>query len=208
VGLHNTNTTADLLADFVSLNADGFTINLITAPATARIIGYIALGGIQAKLGNFAQPSVTGNQQITGVGFTPKIVLFTTHGINTLDATASHGHHAIGVGVSSTERGVKAGASQDGQATQTIGSQRSSASRCIFSIKPNQPSDGSILSDADFVSQDIGAFTVNWITADGTARVMAYLAIGEVGPDYFGQRRIPEDWLLRSNRLEEARAGV
>jgi len=74
-----TSTTANAVADLVSLDADGFTINNTTADATnSRIVNYLALGGTDISnvyCGTFTSPASAGSSSITGVGFQPDCVL-------------------------------------------------------------------------------------------------------------------------------------
>lgn len=71
-------------ADLVSFDADGFTLNFSTVDSTARLIGYIALGGsdlTNAFIKSFLPPGATGNQSITGVGFKPDAIFFLSAGV-------------------------------------------------------------------------------------------------------------------------------
>lgn len=75
------NTALFAEADFVSMDADGFTINWTTVDATARIVNYLAIGGADLTnvfVGNDVAPGATGAQAYTGVGFQPDHLIITT----------------------------------------------------------------------------------------------------------------------------------
>ncbi|HEU5130445.1 MAG TPA: hypothetical protein VFT26_00035, partial [Pyrinomonadaceae bacterium] len=68
-------TTTFTEADFVSFDSDGFTLNYPTAGGNADIFYYLALRGPHFKVSTFNQATTTGNQSLTGAGFTPKASL-------------------------------------------------------------------------------------------------------------------------------------
>src|SRR3990172_11544300 len=78
IWLINHGSLVYLAADFVSMDSDGFTINITDTDGTARTIFYMAIGGadVSAFAGNFNSNTATGSQAITGVGFQPKATLF------------------------------------------------------------------------------------------------------------------------------------
>jgi hypothetical protein len=71
-GFRDANSTRTLNMD--SLDADGFTITGDGAGGSSPVL-YLALGSIQAKIINVAQPDSTGTDATTGVGFRPKLAL-------------------------------------------------------------------------------------------------------------------------------------
>ena len=70
--------TLDGIADFKSMDADGFTLTIDDQFAQDYRICYLALGGddlTNVFIGNKAFPEATGNYDVTGVGFQPDAVL-------------------------------------------------------------------------------------------------------------------------------------
>src|SRR5215831_5383913 len=70
-------------ADFVSMDAGWFTINWSTAPGTARLIFYYAIGGTDitnASVKQIQAPATTGSVGYTGLGFQPNLCVFLTAG--------------------------------------------------------------------------------------------------------------------------------
>ena len=130
---------------------------------------------ILAFAGSLAQPGSPGNQVITGVGFTPKIVFFWMNSL-TADGTGVHARRAFGVGISSTDRRYMAVASADASAASNC-SRRYDNTRCIGHITEGGAAP-TVNAEADLVSLDADGFTINWITVDATARVVEYLVLG------------------------------
>jgi len=160
----------------VSLDSDGFTVNvtLVTA-ATALRIGYVALGGAsQHFVSNFAQPGSTGNQAITSVGFTPSVDLFWSGGKTAGVGDTDNARLMFGASVSSSDRGV-IWTSQKDNSGAPAESRATLRTKSLDMVTDNTTT---VLADADFVSQDSDGFTNNWTTADATARSIAFLSIG------------------------------
>jgi len=168
-------------ADFVSNDADGFTINVTSAPASpGRMFGYLALGGAaRFAAGTFAQATSTGNQSVTGVGFQPAAVFFAGRGKASGTTTTSGAAVMIGAAVSSSSQSVGYDSSLH-NADPTDTSRFRSTSSCIVAT-----ADGgaTALAQAAFVSHDADGFTVNNTTVDATSRVVAFLAIGAAVSD-------------------------
>lgn len=157
--------TVIFAADLVSMDADGFTINITTTDASARIISYIALGG--ADLTNVAikewtTKTSTGAQAITGVGFQPDSIIPLTNMSSVAPPNSLTGpFFQLGFGKSSTERATIFHIDQ--------GSSNSSRIQRTDKIIETE-NGGAIFFSADLTSLDADGFTLNWSTANGTAR--------------------------------------
>jgi hypothetical protein len=167
--------TVQTAADFVSHDADGFTINVTTAEADTRTIHYIAIGGddVSAFAGTFDSNTSTGNQSATGVGFQPKAVLF-AHGPKNTTGAAITNRHQLGLGaaVSSSSRWSTYYIGTNSVTSNEQGLQVTD--KCIVSTSTALAIDEA----ADFVSHDSDGFTVNWTTKSATAIKIGYLALG------------------------------
>lgn len=157
-------------ASIVSLDSGGFTVNF-TTNTSAKEYGYVALNGVNSKTGNFNEQSGTGNQSVTGIGFTPSVVLFNSAGLPTSTSVSSPMLMSIGGGTASSSSVSDVYDSFNGS-TITSASD-GSASYAIQFINGS-----SMLSQASIASLDSSGFTVNWQTNDGTAREITYLALG------------------------------
>lgn len=163
-------------ADFVSLDSDGFTTNITTTNGTAVKIGYLALKGVNVFLNTETQKTSTGTKATTGVGFTPSIVLFASRGKaagTTLTANASQ---TLGAAVSTSNRIATAGSANDAKST-TEADRRLVSTACITYLTAGTPT---VNAEADLSSMDSDGYTLNWTTADATARETIFLALGQV----------------------------
>lgn len=152
-------------ADLVSMDADGFTINITTTDASARIISYIALGGADltnVAIKEFTTKTSTGAQAITGVGFQPDSIISLTNMSSVAPANSLTGpFFNLGFGKSATERATIFFIDQ--------GSSNSSRIQRTDKIIETE-NGGSIFFSADLTSLDADGFTLDWSTANGTAR--------------------------------------
>ncbi|MEY2686548.1 MAG: hypothetical protein RL375_746 [Pseudomonadota bacterium] len=172
--------TTTALAARTSLDANGFTVNKSTAPGGSIRLGYVALGGPALyAVGAFNQPTSTGDQAITGVGFRPLAELFLSAGRVASTTPTGGSRTMLGAAVSSTDRRSYAATAQDA-VNPTNSARDMDETACLIAI-----SDGGTptrLATAGFVSQDSDGFTVNWSAADATARQNFYLAVGAPPP--------------------------
>lgn len=163
-------------ADLVSLDSDGFTINVTTAPAAARRILYLAIGGVSADIGGFTSKTTTGNQAYTGVGFQPTaLIMFANDNtVAQLDAVTAGAEIAIGFATSSGSQGAASASAQDNAAN--MGTSRHARNDiCIETVTPSATF--TLITQAALVSMDADGFTLNWSTASATARQCHYIAL-------------------------------
>lgn len=126
--------------------------------------------------GSFSLRTTNGSQSVTGVGFTPAALLFQVTKL-TADGSAVDMCRGIGMAVSSTERWAMAANSLDAQANSNT-DRRHDDSKCILLTN----SSGAAQIAADLTSMDSDGFTLS-VTADGTAYLVTYFAIGAVDAD-------------------------
>ena len=173
------------LADFTSLDTDGFTINWGTNSGVSKTIYYLALKGGQFQVSAFNQATSTGNQSITDTGFQPVGVLLSSFGRIAATTISANSDQSIGIGISSTDRRcIWAGA---GNAVADSDNRSSQVLRLMTSGTPTTED------IADYVSNDAGGFTVNWSTADAVADQILYWAFGNAAggatthPGWYGK---------------------
>ncbi len=165
-----------LSADLTSLDNDGFTLNYTTASGTTRYAYALCIKGGRFKVASFNQPTSTGSQAITGVGFSPSAVILASWNSATSSSIVSDQKLSIGAGTSSSSRfGL-----WEGDQNGTVGAQQSNSNLDRTKIlkmmaHANSPT---IDAAADLTSLDSDGFTLNWSTADATAREILYLAMG------------------------------
>lgn len=164
-----------VVADFVSFDADGFTLNY-GAVSTVRTVMAVAIAGVQAKSGSFNQRSGTGSQAVTGVGFQTKAVLFAGWGRVTNEAVATADmDQYFGWASGASEEGSTWWGSDDA-ADPTACDSGVSTTACV---QTRTVGTGAVVALADMTSLDADGFTLNYGVADSTARQNLYLAIGE-----------------------------
>jgi hypothetical protein len=149
-----------VVADLVSLNSDGFTIDITTAPGSAHRVGYLALGGTDitdVAIGTITVPASTGNDATTGVGFQPDSALFFANG-EAINTDTNDNTLGFGFAVSTSQRGWSGIAAPRNQAT-SIAKRFQVTDACIGYMDHDA---ASIDVEADFVSWDADGFTLNY----------------------------------------------
>ena len=166
------------VADLVSLDANGFTINKTTAPAAATPIFFLALKGGQYNVGSFNQRNGAGTQSIVGVGFEPQEIMLASFNLVALGAPYTPvGGGAISIGAAqspATRGGIWY---QDRDIDRSVADMYTSTANALtLAFVPN-----TVNAQADLTSFDADGFTLNWTTADATTRQILYWAIGSNG---------------------------
>lgn len=167
------NAGATTKADLSSFDADGFSLSYSAASAVLYCWAICWLGG-DYKVGQITQKTSTGNEAYTGVGFVPAGVSF----LSTNDASNSDQEAewrlSIGAGQSSTARGCIWSGSVDA-ADPTQSDKNLDTGAAIKMMTAGTPTTEAV---ADFYTRDADGFTLNWTTADATARTIIYMAFG------------------------------
>lgn len=159
-------------AGYVSMDADGFTINYSVAAAAAAPVYSLCLKGVRAKGISFAKKNGTGSQAVTGVGFTPQALI--TIAPAQADAT-SNSNIATGIAFSAAIGGSGGGAVQVRNGLGTADDNRYSVAKAAMAI--SGPTSQSLLGEADLSSFDSDGFTLNWTTSDTTTNLIKGLAL-------------------------------
>jgi hypothetical protein len=172
--------TEAVVADLVSMNSDGFTLNFDTVDSRARIINYLALGG--TDLTNYATgqdtiPTTATTKAVT-VGFRPDCVLLFSGKTNTSASASAAANTAAFLGwfTSTTGRAYTGWRSRNARPSAST-FHRQSASKAVAGI-----SDTGVFAEADVSSIDTNGFTLNWTTVPGAAEFYYYVALK--GPQF------------------------
>lgn len=173
----NVNASILLEADFVSMDSDGFTINITTADATGRIVGYLALGGsdLSVKVGTWDLPTTTGTgKTVTGVGFQPSGMLVgNTLSANTEGNVSSYIYMLSSV-VSSSASWVNQIVGID-NVSPTQEERYWASSGFIWRGSTSTPTH-----QASFTSFDSDGFTYNLTTTNANQPRMGYVAFAGI----------------------------
>lgn len=160
-------------ASFVSMDSDGFTVNVTTAPAWTNNIISLALEGLSAQAGSFIKGIGT-SQAITGVGFQPDFVIFSSFQESAQANPIPHSYFGFGASDGTTE-GSSTISDTDALTQSDVHSR--DASTKAFTKSNNQ--DGFVDASADLVSMDSNGYTLDWTTNDASATEILYLALGQ-----------------------------
>ncbi|MEY4744552.1 MAG: hypothetical protein RL272_497 [Candidatus Parcubacteria bacterium] len=167
-----TNCNQDWLASLTSLDANGFTVNKSVAPAAATPVFYLALRGGNFKVGSFNQPAAAGNQLIGSVGFEPQVLFMSSFGRTASTAIAPDSELTIGAATGTGARSTAWAESQD--VRPTVANVSALATKALRLA--NGPT--TVLAEADLAGFGPNDFTLNWTTADATARQVLYWVAG------------------------------
>lgn len=176
VGSNSTSIGLNYEADLDSMDADGFTLSVSDLPSADADFGWLALAGGDFKVGLETQKTSTGTKATTGVGFKPAGALFVSGSEaanGTFDATVNS---TLVVGASDGNReGVTWGGQDDGNANSVAKSNYGITKSLRMADAGASPT---TLAEADFATFDADGFTLDWTTADGTAREFWWVAFG------------------------------
>ena len=145
-------SSADIEADFVSLDGDGFTINITTAGAAYRV-GYLALGGSDLNdvaIGSDTVRNSLGTKGYTGTGFVPNCLMLASVEWSTQTGYSNQAAFNLGFATSPTEQGYSSIRSQNGQ-TPSNANHAQKTDKAIGSVNFNG---GSISFEAELDSFD------------------------------------------------------
>lgn len=170
-------------ASHVSLNADGFTVNWTTAASSSETIKYIAVSGIHAHVGALTQPSSTGVQSITSLAVTPDAVLFLSAGSVASSSVQTNLRGSLGFGKTSLNLAIFNGDNDNiGSLANRRNIRYASNTSCIIHATPTGTTTGTVDAAAELVDageiDGAGYFTLDWSSADSTARQTLYMALG------------------------------
>ncbi len=176
-------------AEFVSFDSDGFTLNWIDLPNnTNDKFHYMAMKGGKYKVGSLYQlttgtggtcPAAPPNcTQSISVGFQPTGLFLSS--FNNVASSSIQSHNRISFGFSHvTTEGATWAGDRDNIASSTYVAGYFHNSKVIRLATEAQTAGSSTTNaEADVQSFDTNGFTLNWTTADTTAREILYVAFG------------------------------
>lgn len=167
------NPTVAASATLASFDTDGFTLTVGTLPSSTLPVGYIALKGVRARVDAVTTKTSTGTKAYTGVGFQPKVLITTLGEFTTSDGDSGTGTWAnFGFGFANGSAG-RAGAHTyegNGAAFNNIG----------HSTRDGVVHDCHLGVVGTLSSLDSDGFTIDYTTANASARVLNYLALADL----------------------------
>lgn len=161
--------------DLSSFDADGFTINGVDDNAGGDIrMGYAALRGGHFHLGSFNTRTTTGTQALTGTGFQPAAVMFYGY-MQPSGALANRSMHPTFGAYDGTSEWTVSACDVHGADPSSCRNYQSST-KSLGTTSDANPT--LVILEADVQSLDADGATLNYTTADATARQNLWLAIG------------------------------
>lgn len=162
---------------YVSMDSDGFTVNIDTAGGSAILVGYMAIKGGQWKVGTETQKTSTGTKATTGIGFAPSGVILASVCDTQTAGTADNSRFSFGASTGSSNNTAVWTGDADNTA-DSVADTIMSSTKCIVMATEATLGAPTTQAEANINSLDSDGFTLNWTTADGTARVLGYVAFG------------------------------
>lgn len=154
------------------------------------------------KVGSFAKNNTTGTQAITGVGFTPKAIIFWTSQTNGwVSGTWTPGYSAL-FGMTAGPTNSYCVQTTEDDAIATSASARTMKAKAIAAT--NNIATGQRF-EADLQSFDADGFTLNWTAnAGGGSDTIFYMALG--GTDITGAKAVT--WTTPATAVNKSVTGV
>jgi len=156
--------------DLASFDTDGFTLSYTTEGTSATPMAALCLKGAQFHVGSITQKTSAGTQATTGVGFQPDAILFASV-LDTAVTTPDTGRLAAMVGGTDGTHNSVVGL---GDFNEGVSFMLRTAAYASYADDATP----TLQAAASISSLDADGFTLNYSTADATAREIVYMAIG------------------------------
>lgn len=163
------------LANLTSFDSSGFTLNYTTTQATQSPVFALAIKGGKYYVGTDTQKTSTGMKSKSGFGFTPKGLMFM--GVNrTSSSTKSTTESKLSVGLTD---GTNQGAVW-GESTDNVSTTDSNSYTATDGVLVHASNSSTLNAKATISSLDSDGYTVDWGTADATAREFTVIGFGDI----------------------------
>ena len=162
--------TVDAEADIVSFDSGGFTVNWTVTPVAADKVYFLAIRGGEFVVGAETQATSAGRKLTTGLPWQPGGLL--AFGTNRAASASSAAGHKLSLGAADTlgDGGVWE------EDVDALGLTDANVSTVRGKVLRHATSPSTIDADAELAEFTSDGYTLNWPTADGTAREFIYLA--------------------------------
>jgi hypothetical protein len=168
----------DYSADLVSMDSGGFTIANSTVNFDSFI--YLAVKGGTVTVGTDTQKTSTGTKSKIGLGAIPAGIMFFSANAASSTALQTTGIARLSVGATdATTGGCTWIDERDDGGSATASDQRTTTSAALGMSTGTATTNA----EASISTMDADGYTLNWTTADATAREFIYLGFGGNPPD-------------------------
>ncbi len=172
---HSDSGATEYLVDLTSMDADGFTLDVEDAPPSAWQVFYLALKGGSYAVGAETQATSATTKATSGLGFSPKGLILAGRNLAAGGSNPDLTNDRLSLGASD---GANEG-SVWSQSQDNVGASNGDQSLSRTKVIQHATNDTTVNAEADMQSFDADGFTLNWTTADATAREFLYLALGD-----------------------------
>ena len=172
-------------ASFSSMNSTGFSLNYNKAAGSGKRVLYVAIKGVNSKIGSLNSPTNEDDsvQTISGLGLTPRGLILLSDGNESSTSIRDHLRHSIGAGNTANSRWANWAGERDGVSLSITASRIDNNQIMRISTEQSSASQSTTQALASLASLASGAFTLNWTTFDtGHAYQVIYIAIADAGP--------------------------
>lgn len=177
-GFTGTSVAENVRGRVTKFNVDGLSLAWDTVTADGMLVPTLLLKGGEWWCGQDLQGTATGTKAQTGVGFTPLgLLLLSTCVAAGVGQTRRTAVLALGMGDDDGASALSA-ATQDAASTGNT-DQRSSDTKVMQHVTTN----ATVSAEADLDSLDEDGYTLDWTTADATARESVVVAVGGREPN-------------------------
>ncbi len=171
----------DAIANFVSMDANGFTVNKSDPPAASTPIFFLALRGGRHRVDAFNQATAVGNQAIAGVGFKPQQLVMASFNLLATPAVSSGGGLSYGAAQLPAVSGaiwLQDRSDNDPSDANMYTATTDAMMMAYGTAVGNVDGDPVTRARANLFSWDADGFTLNWTAASAPSRQVLYWAIG------------------------------
>lgn len=163
-----------LVAQLVSMLSNGFRLNWTTVQGTGRICWVLCLKGGSYKVGTFNQATGTGVTSYSLTTFTPTGIIVGSFNNVTSSAITASARVSIGAASGASERGCIWSGDSD-NVGDSIADQDLDRTKLIKMLTEGTPT---VDAAGDLSAFNSDGISIDWTTADATARECIYLALG------------------------------
>lgn len=182
LGMDETTGALDYACDFVSWNANGFTLNHTMAAGSSSFVFYALLfKGAKYDLGVVAKRTTTGDTVInpSGVGSIKGLMLF-SDGTTKSATVQSHARISIGVATSVTTEGGGWSGDSDAANSAVCASRTSSTNVLVMATEASTATSSTLTGVANITAMGSNTFTLTYTTATSLVGDIVWWVIGEI----------------------------
>ena len=163
------------VASLTTMDADGFTLDWTTTAGAGAYMYALCLKGVTTSMGTTTQRTSVGTTVVSGLGLLPRGILCHSGWAN---ASGTNRTQAVTLGAAAA---VANQGNSSVRTTDNVTPTKTNRAESDVAIVSFYTATNVIVGEAGISAIADGTFTVNWTTADASARLTSYIAFGD-GP--------------------------